>query len=156
MLYIDSERCTGCADCVAICPAGAIILAKERAHIDQTLCQGCERCIDVCPETAILSIIEPDEVATPPVTARPLPQTSASKRIIRQAMPVLGAALAFVAREVVPPLVNALLHSTQGSRGTSAQRPYSNESAATSGGSHGGQQHRARRRGGQHRGAGHR
>lgn len=29
---IDPDRCTGCGDCLAVCPADALILVEEDAH----------------------------------------------------------------------------------------------------------------------------
>lgn len=62
-MQIDSERCTCCGECIAICPVGAIRLRKKdpaaglKAHaaIDRDECVECAACFrsKVCPEGAI-------------------------------------------------------------------------------------------------------
>jgi MinD superfamily P-loop ATPase len=49
---IDSERCTGCGECIARCRFGAIRPAPPYA-IDEIACEGCGVCVDTCPEHAI-------------------------------------------------------------------------------------------------------
>lgn len=50
---LDSKRCTGCGDCVSVCPVNAISLPDKR--INQKLCMQvrCLKCVDICPESAI-------------------------------------------------------------------------------------------------------
>lgn len=53
-ITIDKEKCTGCGECVDICPAEVLELADEKsevANIDE--CLGCESCVETCPESAI-------------------------------------------------------------------------------------------------------
>lgn len=49
---VDSGSCTGCMQCAAICPAGAIGSASE-IRIAMTDCVGCGLCQSVCPVSAI-------------------------------------------------------------------------------------------------------
>jgi ferredoxin len=49
---IDREKCTGCGDCVEICPEEAIVVVDEKATVNDD-CSLCEVCIDECPEGAI-------------------------------------------------------------------------------------------------------
>jgi len=54
---VNKERCTGCAQCVQWCPAGAISMigkGKEKvAKIDRSLCIGCGECTIMCFKGAI-------------------------------------------------------------------------------------------------------
>jgi uncharacterized protein (DUF362 family)/NAD-dependent dihydropyrimidine dehydrogenase PreA subunit len=51
---IPIEKCTGCGDCVRICPRDAIKLENDKAKIDYSLCIKCYCCHEVCPERAIV------------------------------------------------------------------------------------------------------
>ena len=50
---IFEEKCTGCARCVDVCPAGAIALEGGKAVMDRGKCIGCADCIAVCPTEAM-------------------------------------------------------------------------------------------------------
>lgn len=55
---VEQKLCTGCAECVEICEANAIITAGEKARIDYRKCynsngRNCRACADVCPKDAI-------------------------------------------------------------------------------------------------------
>jgi NADH-quinone oxidoreductase subunit F len=48
------ENCTGCGDCVAVCPTGAATGEPEKVHtIDLLLCSKCDECYKVCRFEAI-------------------------------------------------------------------------------------------------------
>jgi heterodisulfide reductase subunit A len=51
--YVIPELCTGCRECVEICPEDAITIVDEKAVIDDLACTGCGMCIPICPENAI-------------------------------------------------------------------------------------------------------
>ncbi len=53
MLYIDSNKCTGCGECADTCPLQAISIINGLASINQDRCRQCGYCITVCPENAI-------------------------------------------------------------------------------------------------------
>lgn len=51
---IDKEKCTGCGECVDICPAGVLELVNEKSEATKVEeCLGCESCVETCPESAI-------------------------------------------------------------------------------------------------------
>ena len=52
-LSIDKAQCTGCSECLAVCPSDAIRIISNKAVIDPTKCIECGDCIEVCPENAI-------------------------------------------------------------------------------------------------------
>ncbi len=119
MIYIDSERCTGCGACVEVCPDGAIWLVKDvnrhYAEIDQSLCRACQACIEVCPEGAIrvetrpaiegeLMPAEPEAVQVKAKFGELQPVQPALK-----ALAWLGPTLVFVGREVLPRVAALLL-----------------------------------------------
>jgi len=49
---VDVEECTGCGDCVEVCPLEAISLNDGKAVIDD-VCTECGLCLDECPNDAI-------------------------------------------------------------------------------------------------------
>ena len=48
----NKKKCTGCFDCVNVCPEKAIAydIKKEQFTTDMDRCTDCRKCIDVCPE----------------------------------------------------------------------------------------------------------
>ncbi|MDO9026771.1 MAG: EFR1 family ferrodoxin [bacterium] len=48
---VNTEKCTKCAQCVEMCPVGAIQLNQEVLVSND--CQWCMRCISYCPEKAL-------------------------------------------------------------------------------------------------------
>lgn len=54
MIVVNTEECTGCENCVDICPVEAISMNDDVAHIDQEECTECGACIDECPVEAIV------------------------------------------------------------------------------------------------------
>jgi heterodisulfide reductase subunit A len=50
---VIEERCSGCGECVLVCPYSAIELRDERAWINPTLCKGCGSCAGACLAKAI-------------------------------------------------------------------------------------------------------
>jgi Fe-S-cluster-containing hydrogenase component 2 len=49
---VDTAKCTGCGDCVEICPTEAIELKDGKSSINDD-CADCGTCVDECPESAI-------------------------------------------------------------------------------------------------------
>jgi len=72
MFLIDKELCTGCEQCVDVCPADAIAIQEAKAVINQSLCTQCGICADQCPVQAISESVP--TYATQTEQREPLPQ----------------------------------------------------------------------------------
>lgn len=54
-LYIDPAVCSGCGECIDVCPKDCIEGKAKYIHmIDEFDCTKCGKCITACPEEAIL------------------------------------------------------------------------------------------------------
>ena len=55
---IDPLKCDNCAECVDVCPEGAISVGKVNKKdihiIDKEKCTDCGACFDICPQNAII------------------------------------------------------------------------------------------------------
>ena len=70
-VYVDDNKCKGCALCVSVCPVQAISMIENKVFIDQELCTECLACMDECPENAVYQLLQKD---TPP-SERPVAET---------------------------------------------------------------------------------
>lgn len=123
MIIIDAERCDGCGACVEVCPTGALHLVDGRVTLDGALCRQCEACLAACPNGAIIFAVQEEPVAEAirlpallPKGPRRLEPEAIPIRVLpatlplrSRALPVIGAALAWTGREILPWLADLLL-----------------------------------------------
>ncbi|MBU2499225.1 MAG: 4Fe-4S binding protein, partial [Proteobacteria bacterium] len=57
----DEDLCSGCGECLEICPVDAVKLEDDVAKVDQEWCIGCGVCDTVCPSGAIKIALRPDK-----------------------------------------------------------------------------------------------
>jgi len=50
---VDQEACTGCQECISVCPETAIEMREDKAFILSGQCTNCRVCIPACPVGAI-------------------------------------------------------------------------------------------------------
>ena len=53
-IEIDEDKCTGCGECVNICPSEVFEVVSDKStcpKVDD--CSECGVCVDTCPEKAI-------------------------------------------------------------------------------------------------------
>jgi len=51
---VDAEKCTGCEECVEICPVDVYEIQEGKSlPVNGEECIGCESCIEVCEQEAI-------------------------------------------------------------------------------------------------------
>ncbi len=115
MIYVDSEKCAGCGTCEDVCPVEAVWVSDGVARIDQDRCNECEACVEACPNEAILVVIEPAEEKAISLREQPAPEVAPAEPrrppapLRSKVVPVVGAALAFLGREVAPRLAMVLM-----------------------------------------------
>ena len=55
LVYVDSARCDGCAECARYCPVGVFDVAEDKATPARPQhCLGCRTCAAVCPSEAVV------------------------------------------------------------------------------------------------------
>lgn len=128
MVRVDEATCTGCGDCVAACPPGAISLAAGHAHIDEARCAGCGSCADACPQGAIviadvaissgasMSAVVPIAASVESISLARRPQIEILPAEMRRSRlwPAVGGALVWAARELLPEVIAAWRASRTG------------------------------------------
>lgn len=93
MIFIDEDKCTGCGDCLQVCPEeGAIVLQEEKAIINRELCTSCAACMPACPEGAIYEV-----EAAPMVTEQAQPVQVTRQTALSRARPAVVSTLAAAA-----------------------------------------------------------
>ena len=156
MIYIDAEECAGCGVCEDVCPVEAVQVVNGVARIDQDRCNECEACVEACPNEEILVVIEPTEETAISLREQPVPEVDLAEpyrtpALLRsKVVPAVGAALAFLGREVAPRLAMYLVDALDRRLSQQPTSVSSANSLAPSSGGRGGQRgrrHRHRRRG---------
>jgi NAD-dependent dihydropyrimidine dehydrogenase PreA subunit len=101
MIFIDEDKCTGCGDCLEVCPEeGAIVLQEEKAIINRELCTNCAACMPACSEGAIY------EVEAAPVAAeREQPAQVTKQPAVSRARPAIVSTLVAAAPLAVDAVV---------------------------------------------------
>lgn len=155
MITIHVERCNGCGACLEVCPHGALFLIEGKALVDEALCQECEACVPACPVDAITVFEQPTTVAPPRVPAiRPEPEVVVVESPLApvplrvRVLPVVGAALSWAGRELVPRLAYYLLDELDRRATGQAATRVARGSSPSSGRGGGRRQQRHRHRGG--------
>ena len=57
----DEDECTGCGECVEICPVDALTMEGDSPRVDQGWCIGCGVCVSKCPAGAARLRMRPDK-----------------------------------------------------------------------------------------------
>lgn len=141
MYRVDEAVCTGCGDCIDACPAGAIALVGGRARIDEYICSDCGSCADACPQGAIvmaavpayvtrspatgLAVVSPPAAAVEPASLTRWPQADVLPAVRRRSpiWPMVGGALVWAARELLPEVLAAWRASGAGVRQAISYKP---------------------------------
>ncbi len=58
-VYLDTDKCMGCINCIKRCPTQAIRVRKGKALIIKEFCIDCGECIRICPHHAKLALYDP-------------------------------------------------------------------------------------------------
>jgi Pyruvate/2-oxoacid:ferredoxin oxidoreductase delta subunit len=66
----DEELCSGCGDCVKLCPVNALTIEDKIAVVDKDWCIGCGICVIHCPTSAAQLAARSDVL--PPPSSRQL------------------------------------------------------------------------------------
>jgi len=94
MIFVDEDKCTGCGDCLQVCPQeGAIVFQQAKAVINHDLCTGCAACMPACPEEAIYEM-----EAVLMAAEQPQPAQVTEQPTLRRARPAIASTLAAAAR----------------------------------------------------------
>jgi len=113
VIQIIEQLCQACGACVDICPQRAIRIANGVAVVDEVACDGCYRCVSVCPNEAILRVDVVDAAADggAMMVREAQPPVASPRAVARSAAiwPVVGSALLWAGREVLPRLADLAL-----------------------------------------------
>ncbi len=148
-VWVDAERCTGCAECVEICPPEAISMLAGKIHVDEETCTGCQACVDACPEGAIRPLLHGEIVA---LEEQPAPAQWCSSPLAESGGVAVAVASVGLLARVASFLVQMARYWLAG-RSTGARQSLGTTASASSRGGEGrsdgaGRRARHRRRGG--------
>ncbi len=51
--WVEPDKCSGCGDCLVVCPVEAIVIEDGTSHIIPEACINCGLCQGVCTYDAI-------------------------------------------------------------------------------------------------------
>ncbi len=51
--WVEKDKCSGCGDCLVVCPVDAIVIEDGTSYIDPDDCINCGLCQGVCTYDAI-------------------------------------------------------------------------------------------------------
>jgi len=52
-VVVDQSKCTGCGECVGVCPVEALTIKDSLCIVDDSNCADCGACLDVCAAGAM-------------------------------------------------------------------------------------------------------
>jgi heterodisulfide reductase subunit A len=58
---VDRDKCSGCGECILVCPYHAIERVEGKAQVNVALCKGCGTCVGACLAKAITGYHFTDE-----------------------------------------------------------------------------------------------
>ena len=50
---VDQENCSGCEDCVSVCPTSSVEMQEGKAFVKPDECIDCNACVDACTHNAM-------------------------------------------------------------------------------------------------------
>ncbi|RMD56650.1 MAG: 4Fe-4S dicluster domain-containing protein [Nitrospirae bacterium] len=54
LVEVDKDKCTGCEECVNVCPADVFEMVDGKSEpVNADACVFCESCVEACPEGAV-------------------------------------------------------------------------------------------------------
>jgi NAD-dependent dihydropyrimidine dehydrogenase PreA subunit len=103
MIFVDEDNCTGCGDCLQVCPVeGAVVFQQAKAVINHDLCTGCAACMSACLEEAIYEV-----EAAPMLAEQAQPAQVTRQSTLSRARPAVVSTLAAAAPLAVDAIVGA-------------------------------------------------
>lgn len=82
-ILIDTEKCTGCGECIRLCVPEAMSIVDGTISIDGDKCVQCGGCAQVCPNQALELVIEARPVRQAPevieLQAKPVARASSDR-----------------------------------------------------------------------------
>jgi len=54
LVYVDSERCCACGECVQMCPVDVFEMPRKATPVRAVSCMGCRSCVALCKSKAII------------------------------------------------------------------------------------------------------
>jgi NAD-dependent dihydropyrimidine dehydrogenase PreA subunit len=110
-LHVNQDLCTGCGECVDVCPEDAIRIISASAVIQPDACTECGKCADICPNGAIVSQAL-TRIQEPALIAQNNPEIQiieSDKGMMPARTPWAYNALAFIGRELAPRMMDIIL-----------------------------------------------